>query len=233
MRPMKTTVHATTAARTTSTRQATTVRAKRRTRLTARNTASPRLVTCAGSATISLRRHSPTVMTSHCLRHPWQNAGSDSIAAYRMYGDDTFYSDQYGLHYNGWAARDDRGLCPSGFALPVKATRICLPLAKPTCRRLGLGQRKLERKQRFGLHLDPVGGISYHGGYGAHLWSQSESNIYRNENWYVRREADNALSLSYQDLSPGYSIRCVSRWRGDGYRCVQLQYLGQHRQRLV
>ena len=51
----------------------------------------------------------------------WNNAGSNSMSAYRMYGDDTFYSDQYGLHYNGWAARDDRGLCPSGFAVPVKA----------------------------------------------------------------------------------------------------------------
>ena len=68
------------------------------------------------------RRHLPTAMTFRCSRVlPWNNAGSDSIAAYRMYGDDTFYSDQYGLHYNGWAARDDRGLCPSGFAVPVKA----------------------------------------------------------------------------------------------------------------
>ena len=100
---------------------------------------------------------------------------------------------RYGLHYNGWAARDERGLCPSGFAVPVKANFENL-LANASENQLvaasGWDNESWNGNNASGFTLIPSGYISSGAGSYAILWSQSERNIYRNENWFLRRDGD-------------------------------------------
>ena len=74
----------------------------------------------SGSSTALCQRRGHSAMLTG--NSAWNNAGIDGHRRpTALYGDDAFYAEEYGLHYNGWAARDDRGLCPSGFAMPVNA----------------------------------------------------------------------------------------------------------------
>ena len=134
-----------------------------------------------------------------------------------MYGDDTFYRQDYGLHYNGWAARDDRGLCPSGFAIPVNANFENL-LASATENQLvsaaGWDNESWNGNNESGFSLIPAGYISSSGSSGgsqSYLWSQSVRDIYYPANWNFLRSGDNEPYLqSDLTMGKGLSVRCVS-----------------------
>ena len=147
----------------------------------------------------------------------WNNAGLTGMSAYRLYGDDAFYAEDYGLHYNGWAARDDRGLCPSGFAIPVNANFENL-LASATENQLvsaaGWDNESWNGNNESGFSLIPAGYISSSGSSGgsqSYLWSQSVRDIYYPANWNFLRSGDNEPYLqSDLTMGKGLSVRCVS-----------------------
>lgn len=49
----------------------------------------------------------------------WVSAGNDSTAARVKYNDSDSLATQYGFLYNGYAMQDERGVCPTGWHVPV------------------------------------------------------------------------------------------------------------------
>ncbi len=167
----------------------------------------------------------------------WQEAGNSIKAAWSYYDNKAINYDIFGKLYNGYAATDNRGICPEGFGVPTENDWVKLE------KYLGLSHDEIDNIGGRGINNNiggqlkakgvfhwkypnrsatnqsgfsalpgggrETGGMFYFGGYLAEFWSKTEYDNYYDA-WYRSLGYDSGeFGRGYALKHHGMSIRCI------------------------
>jgi len=156
--------------------------------------------------------------TSGTVSTVWQGLTTGAYTIYDNQASTAANATNYGFLYNGYAAKDTRGICPSGWGVPLDADLTDLTNFIGT--NPGTKLKKYSTlwstntgTDDYGFSALPGGIRQYQGSFQhirdyAFLWSATESG--GSNAWYRWLDRNsNIVTRNYGNKSSGFSVRCL------------------------